>query len=121
MTKQEFTSGLPEDAVAIILTADEDNLNITMCNSLSENTDEEEYEWLLNLQQGLASALQVNMPHIMELGEAAIASYEEGVAEMFMEFISQQSKKEKPKKKTKKSGTVVNLFDKKEENENGKD
>ena len=118
--EEELNYHIPEDAVVLVMTADGDDLNIKMTNSLSEEMDEDEYNWLLTLQQGIATALQVSMPHLMELGEAAIISHEEGIAEVFMELFD-QTQKEKKKKPPAKKGTVVNLFDKKEEDKDGED
>ena len=118
--EEELNYHIPEDAVVIVLTADGDDLNIKMTNSLSEDMDEDEYNWLLTLQQGIASALQVSMPHLMELGEAAMISHEEGIAEVFLELF-EQNQKEKKRKKDVNKNNVINLFDKKEEKKDGED
>ena len=118
--EEELNYHIPEDAVVLVMTADGDDLNIKMTNSLSEEMDEDEYNWLLTLQQGVATALQVSMPHLMELGEAAIISHEEGIAEVFMELFD-QTQKEKKRKKDANKNNVINLFDKKEEKKDGED
>ena len=115
MTEETY---IPEDSCIIVLSSAGDDLIIRTFETFTDDIDEDTEEYLMVTQQGLATLAATKLDYVRDIGNAALASYEEGLIEALLSTVKDNLPSKKPK--SKKTGKIVSLFDK-EEKKDGED
>jgi hypothetical protein len=105
---EEYNYYVADESAVILLSSQDEDLIIKMCNTFTDEIDSETMEWLACLQQGVSSLLQLKLQYVQDLGDAALLSYSEGIKEV-MDDLKATDNRRIPKKGTL-GPSVVSIF-----------